>query len=154
MASRTCCVQKLFLIFRTIFAHNMFSPCSAKRRASDKDLCTCTALIWGVTDPLMKKFGSDPKSIDNWLTRLIPFLSNWRFALTFAVNQIGSVAFLWTLNKSYLSFAVPVTNSLKFLFTFITGQFLGEGKLTKKSTIGVLCIFWGVILQIYDNVRK
>ena len=107
-----------------------------------------------MTDPLMKKFGSDPKSIDNWLTRLIPFLSNWRFALTFAVNQIGSVTFLWTLNKSYLSFAVPVTNSLKFLFTFITGQFLGEGKLTKKSTIGVLCIFLGVILQIYDNVRK
>ena len=34
---RTCCVQKLFLTFRTIFVH-MFSPCSAKRRASDKDL--------------------------------------------------------------------------------------------------------------------
>ena len=32
---RTCCVQKLF---RTISVHNMFSPCSAKRRASDKDL--------------------------------------------------------------------------------------------------------------------
>ena len=35
---RTCCVQNFFLIFRTIFVHNMFSPCSAKRRASDKDL--------------------------------------------------------------------------------------------------------------------
>ena len=35
---RTCCVQKLFLTFRTIFVHNMFSPCSAKRRNSDKDL--------------------------------------------------------------------------------------------------------------------
>ena len=35
---RACCVQKLFLTFRTIFVHNMFSPCSAKRRASDKDL--------------------------------------------------------------------------------------------------------------------
>ena len=23
---RTCCVQKLFLTFRTIFVHNMFSP--------------------------------------------------------------------------------------------------------------------------------
>jgi hypothetical protein len=34
---RTCCVQKLFLTFRTIFVHNMFSPCSAKRRASDID---------------------------------------------------------------------------------------------------------------------
>ena len=35
---RTCCVEKLFRTFRTIFVHNMFSPCSAKRRASDKDL--------------------------------------------------------------------------------------------------------------------
>ena len=59
---RSCCVQKLFLTFRTIFVHNMFSQCSelgifpywtcnsmnnmssycglldAKIRASDKDL--------------------------------------------------------------------------------------------------------------------
>ena len=35
---RTCCVLKLFLTFRTIYVHNMFSPCSAKIRASDKDL--------------------------------------------------------------------------------------------------------------------
>ena len=35
---RTCCVQKLFLTFRTISVYKMFSPCSAKRRASDKDL--------------------------------------------------------------------------------------------------------------------
>ena len=35
---RTCCVQKLFLTFRTISVHKMFSPCSAKIRASDKDL--------------------------------------------------------------------------------------------------------------------
>ena len=34
---RTCCVQKLLLTFRTIFVHNMFSQCSAKRRASNKD---------------------------------------------------------------------------------------------------------------------
>ena len=34
----SCCVQKLFPAFRTIFVCNMFSPCSAKRRASDKDL--------------------------------------------------------------------------------------------------------------------
>ena len=37
-----CCVQKLFLTFRKIFVHNMFSPCSAKRRASDKDLLVHT----------------------------------------------------------------------------------------------------------------
>ena len=26
------------IVYRTIFVHNMFSPCSAKRKASDKDL--------------------------------------------------------------------------------------------------------------------
>ena len=35
---RTFCVQKLSLTFRTIYVHNMFSPCSSKIRASDKDL--------------------------------------------------------------------------------------------------------------------
>ena len=30
--------SKFFLTFRTIFVHNMFSSCFAKRRASDKDL--------------------------------------------------------------------------------------------------------------------
>ena len=35
---RTCCVQILFLTFRAIFVHNMFSQCFAKRRASYKDL--------------------------------------------------------------------------------------------------------------------
>ena len=35
---RTCCVQKLLLTFRTIFVHNIFSPFSAKSRASDKNL--------------------------------------------------------------------------------------------------------------------
>ena len=35
---KTCSIQKLFLTFRIFFVHNMFSPCSAKRKASDKDL--------------------------------------------------------------------------------------------------------------------
>ena len=43
---RTCCVQKLLLTFRTIFIHNMFSPCSAKRRASDKDLPVISKFRW------------------------------------------------------------------------------------------------------------
>ena len=45
----TCCIQKLFLTFRTIFVHNMISPCSAKRRASDKDLpVSCLLIIFPI----------------------------------------------------------------------------------------------------------
>ena len=44
---RTCCVQKLFHTFRSFFVHSMFSPCSAKRRASDKDLpVSCTPHVF------------------------------------------------------------------------------------------------------------
>ena len=52
---RTCCVQKLFLTFRTVFVHNMFSPCSAKRRASDKDLPVMPRSLIG-REILRKKF--------------------------------------------------------------------------------------------------
>ena len=42
---RTCCVQKLFLTFRTIFVHNMFSPCSGEKRASGKNLPVPTVKV-------------------------------------------------------------------------------------------------------------
>ena len=44
---RTCCVQKLFPTFRTISVHNMFSPCSTKRRPSDKNLPVPTYFLKG-----------------------------------------------------------------------------------------------------------
>ena len=55
---RTCCVQKLFLTFRTIFVHNMFSPCSAKRKASDKDLPVqkITSSVSGILPPWMPQY--------------------------------------------------------------------------------------------------
>ena len=37
---RTYSVQKLFLIFRTIYVHNMFSPCSAKKSVCQRFTCT------------------------------------------------------------------------------------------------------------------
>ena len=49
---RTRCAQKLFLTFKTIFVNNMFSPCSAKRRASDKDL---SVLILSFSDSNKRK---------------------------------------------------------------------------------------------------
>lgn len=111
-----------------------------------------TAAIWGVTDPLMKKFSCHPGSVDHWITRAIPFLSNWRYAASFALNQVGSVTFLWTLNRCSLSLAVPMTNSLKFCITFLTGQALGESYITKRGLIGVVLVIIGITLQVLNNV--
>ena len=53
---RKFCGQKLFLTFRSIFVHNMFSPCSAKRRASDKDLPVMTRLFLWFVHPQFTRF--------------------------------------------------------------------------------------------------
>jgi len=111
-----------------------------------------TGIIWGVTDPLMKKFSNYPSSHLYGLSNLLPFLGNWQYALAFGTNQLGSVSFLWTLNQTSLSFAVPITNALKFLITLITGNLLGENNLNQKSIVGLSLIFCGITLQIYNNV--
>ena len=67
---RTCCVKKLFLTF-----NNMFSPCSAKRRASDKDLpvqwphLPCKTLIISLigTLQLLLKVKKSQKVLSVWL---------------------------------------------------------------------------------------
>lgn len=52
---------------------------------------------------------------------------------------------------SQMSVAVPVTNSLKFVTTFVTGQCLGEQKLNAKTLSGLILIVSGVILQVYSK---
>lgn len=120
-----------------------------------------TALLWGITDPLLKKFGTgfnerSPDSgnygfVRNLVREILFLLTNWKYVLTFISNQIGSVTFLWTLARCQMSVAVPVTNSLKFVTTFVTGQCLGEQKLNAKTLSGLILIVSGVILQVYSK---
>lgn len=120
-----------------------------------------TALLWGITDPLLKKFGTgfnerSPDSgnygfVRNLIREILFLLTNWKYVLTFISNQIGSVTFLWTLARCQMSVAVPVTNSLKFVTTFVTGQCLGEQKLNAKTLSGLILIVSGVILQVYSK---
>lgn len=122
-----------------------------------------TALCWGITDPLLKHFGSTRKTEDqqsenknygflvNLITDIVSLLKNWKYLLTFVINQFGSVLFVWTLGQSQVSLAIPLTNSLKFIVTFCTGQLLGEKKPSKTSIFGLFLIISGILLQIYDK---
>ena len=60
-----------------------------------------TALLWGITDPLLKKFGSglNEKTADsssspgsgflrNVSCEILFLLTNWKYVLTFASNQV------------------------------------------------------------------
>jgi uncharacterized membrane protein len=84
-----------------------------------------------------------------------------------ALNQSGSVIYFLTLQSADLSLAVPVANSLTFVFTAISGWILGE-QLPKRSKnlsrfittntrlladtiLGVILILAGTTLCCYDN---
>lgn len=56
-----------------------------------------------------------------------------QYIVPFLFNQCGSVLYFLTLHSIDLSLAVPVSNSLTFVFTAITGWFLGEEKVHRSE---------------------
>lgn len=50
----------------------------------------------------------------------------------FIINQSGSILYFLTLSKTDISLAIPVTNSLTFMITAMTGSILGEEKIHKS----------------------
>lgn len=58
-----------------------------------------------------------------------------QYLLPFLLNQCGSVLYFLTLQDTDISLAVPVSNSLTFVFTAMTGWFLGEAKVHKSKYI-------------------
>jgi len=58
-----------------------------------------------------------------------------QYILPFILNQCGSVLYFLTLQNTDISLAVPVSNSLTFVFTAIMGWFLGEEKAHRSKYI-------------------
>lgn len=115
------------------------------------------ALLWGITNPLMKKGGEGIEKIKQsnlllqFLAELKHLFLNWKYLLPFILNQSGSVLFYVTLASSELSLVVPVVNSLTFLFTTITGKALGEDIGGKGTVVGMILVLAGVSLCILDK---
>lgn len=49
-----------------------------------------------------------------------------QYLLPFLLNQCGGILYILTLQQTELSLAVPVANSLSFIFTAISALLLGE----------------------------
>ncbi|OQR92591.1 hypothetical protein THRCLA_08670, partial [Thraustotheca clavata] len=115
--------------------------------------------LWGCTNPLLKQEsgGAVYKRKSNALTEyLFEFyctLSNWKFIIPFALNQSGSVAFVYFLGSSDISMAVPISNSFTFVFTAITSRLLGEKpKHPMYTYCGMLCVLVGVAICFHSKL--
>ena len=123
-------------------------------------LClTVVAALWGGTNPLLKKAGKGVEKIkrstalSQFLAELNFLIFNWRYMASFLLNQSGSLIFYITLASADISLAVPLTNSLTFLFTTLSSRVLGE-KIKTETVVGVMFVMVGVALCVCSKIQN
>lgn len=116
------------------------------------------ALLWGATNPLMKKGSAGIESI-NCSNRYLQFIMEikflalkWQYVLPFLLNQSGSVLYYFTLSQVDISLAVPITNSLTFLVTTLVGRLMGEKIHSSWTYLGIMLVLCGVVLCVLSKV--
>ncbi|XP_070556003.1 transmembrane protein 234 homolog [Ptychodera flava] len=118
---------------------------------------TVVAFLWGATNPLIKQGSAGIDKIQKsnavwqFVAEIIFLATNWKYIVPFLINQSGSLVYYLTLASADLSLAVPVTNSLTFIFTTLTGKLLGENIGNKETYIGMVFVVADVSLGIMDR---
>uniref|UniRef100_A0A3B4A7X0 Uncharacterized protein n=1 Tax=Periophthalmus magnuspinnatus TaxID=409849 RepID=A0A3B4A7X0_9GOBI len=111
------------------------------------------SMLWGCTNPLLKRGSrgietvAQPNRVAQVLAELKFLLLNLSYIVPFLLNQSGSLVYYYTLSTTELSLAVPVTNSLTFLCTLITGKLLGE-EFGGKAVAGMFLTMAGITLCV------
>jgi drug/metabolite transporter (DMT)-like permease len=111
------------------------------------------ALCWGFTNPFIKRGSAGVDKIAAKHPKYTQFyeltylITRWQYLLPFSINLSGSTIFYYLLGEAELNLAVPITNALTFVMTFLAGWLLGE-RITKREIIGISCILIGVAICV------
>ncbi|XP_055324136.1 transmembrane protein 234 homolog [Sitodiplosis mosellana] len=116
--------------------------------------------LWGVTNPLIKRGSSGIHSTtENTNNRLYQALLElkflvlrWQYILPFLLNQSGSLLYVYALQGSEISLAVPIAQSCTFLFTTLTALGLREQMPNKLSFFGIALISIGINICIFSKM--
>jgi hypothetical protein len=115
-----------------------------------------TALIWGITNPLLKKTSieststASTKATASILSHLYSLITAWKFILTQLMNWCGTISFLKALSQNELTVVVPVTNALTFVITEITDSLLFNSRA--QSSLNVkLRVYGGMMLVCFGT---
>ncbi|KAL0112050.1 hypothetical protein PUN28_013343 [Cardiocondyla obscurior] len=118
------------------------------------------AILWGTTNPFMRKGARGLEDVkgasfyEQFFKEIAFLVTKLNYILPFLVNQCGSILYFLTLESTDLSLAVPVSNSLSFVFTAITSWFLGEEKVHKNTYLGMILVLCGTTLCCWDKLNK
>lgn len=115
-------------------------------------LMLLAALLWGVTNPLLKHYSRGLTSSGSTKDDLAFLLRRPKYLLTQVVNLSGSVAFFYSLREVDVSVGSIVVNSLAFVFTVLMSVVvLREGPLRPRTAAGCLLVMVGTALCTYSS---
>ncbi|XP_077588132.1 transmembrane protein 234 [Stigmatopora nigra] len=116
------------------------------------------SVLWGCTNPFLKR-GTEGIEHVNKMGKVAQFIAevkflfcNLKYLIPFVLNQSGSLVYYYTLSTTDLSLAVPVSNSLTFLWTLVTGKLLGENFGGKQAVAGMFLTMVGITLCIISSM--
>ncbi|XP_045455841.1 transmembrane protein 234 homolog [Melitaea cinxia] len=123
-------------------------------------LLVLTGVLWGCTNPFIKQGTKGLRKVhaDSLLGQAYAevtfLLGNWRYVVPWLVNQLGSLVYLFAIQRVPLSLAMPAANSLAFAFTALTGSLVGtERPLDQGSIFGIMLIGVGTALCCWDKTE-
>ncbi|KNC83321.1 hypothetical protein SARC_04417 [Sphaeroforma arctica JP610] len=112
------------------------------------------SLCWGGTNPLLKSGcqGLDSVKVQGpwwkqFFAEVLYIFGQKEYWIPFVINQLGGLLFFYSLSHVELSLAVPLTNSLTFVWTALVESIFFGGKAPNQATVagtglvvlGVLC---------------
>lgn len=124
------------------------------------------AILWGVTNPLLKRYTAGFADTETVATkkkadesgggggalRDIKFLlQRPKYLITQATNLSGTVVFFWSLRTIDVSIAAVVANALTLVITCIVSAMIGDSKLSAKGMLGIVFVMIGLGLCTYDS---
>lgn len=115
------------------------------------------AALWGLSTPLLRRGGKGVEDIKRdghlrqWLAEVKFLATKPQYALPFLINQSGSAIYALALGSADLSLAVPLTNSLNFIFVTLAGRLLGETPTNARTYVGMAFVTTGVTLCVADR---
>lgn len=120
-------------------------------------LLPLVAILWGVTNALMKKCSEGIEKCESeshsWIRNFweeIKFLiQNWKYLSTYGLNQCGSLLYYYALGFCDLSIAGPLTNTMTFVVTYFADGYFFERQSeesNKYHKVGLVLICTGILL--------
>lgn len=115
-------------------------------------LMILAALLWGVTNPLLKHFSQGMASTGSAREDVLFLVRRPKYLATQVVNLSGSVVFFYSLREVDVSVGSIVVNSLAFVITVLMSVLiLREGPLRPRTAVGCLLVMAGTALCTYSS---